>query len=294
MTKRKCKGTTKSGKSCKLKPDSSGYCHIHNPDKIRYEEVIDVVRRVCDAISWQYSFTSLDVNNWKYAIITVSRLITRGTRSGAEITAELHISIDDSGVRVSPTRTSLYDYGIEDLYLAIMAELGNLSWLESPKDKKKPEPQIPLNCVKNICSKFHLVARQLRNRYNDRETLGVEDEYDVQDLLHALLTLHFDDIRPEEWTPSYAGSSSRMDFLLKNEQIVIEAKKTRNKLGAKEIGEQLIVDIEKYQTHPDCKTLICFVYDPEGRIGNPKGIENDLNRIEGDLTVKVIIAPTGL
>jgi hypothetical protein len=24
-----------------------------------------------------------------------------------------------------------------------------------------------------------------------------------QDLLHTILKLHFDDIRPEEWTPSY-------------------------------------------------------------------------------------------
>jgi hypothetical protein len=152
----------------------------------------------------------------------------------------------------------------------------------------------PLSRVEQLIKRFHLVVKQLRDRHDDRQTLNVEDEYDVQDLLHALLLIDFDDIRPEEWTPSYAGSSSRMDFLLKNEQIVIETKKTRNGLGTKEIGEQLIIDIEKYRGHPDCKTLVCFVYDPEGRIGNPKGIENDLNRIEGDLRVKVIIAPTGL
>ena len=160
-----------------------------------------------------------------------------------------------------------------------------------------PKPDIVENYltrVERLLKRFHLIVRQLRDRHDSRQTLSIEDEYDVQDLLHALLLIDFDDIRPEEWTPSYAGSSSRMDFLLKNEQIIIETKKTRNGLGAKEIGEQLIVDIEKYQSHPDCKTLICFVYDPEGRIGNPKGIENDLNRIEGDLTVKVIIAPTGL
>lgn len=121
----------------------------------------------------------------------------------------------------------------------------------------------------------------------------MEDEYDVQDLLHALLQMNFDDIRPEEWTPSYAGSSSRMDFLLKQEQIVIEAKKTRKTLGAKEVGEQLIIDIKKYRNHPDCKLLICFVYDPEGRIANPRGIENDLNKDHEGLKVLVIIAPKG-
>jgi len=44
--------------------------------------------------------------------------------------------------------------------------------------------------------------------------LEIRDEYDVQNLLHAILKLHFEDIRPEEWAPSYAASSKRMDFLL--------------------------------------------------------------------------------
>lgn len=151
-----------------------------------------------------------------------------------------------------------------------------------------------ISIIENLCGRFHLVARQLKGRHDDRQTLLVEDEYDVQDLLHALLTLHFDDIRPEEWTPSYAGGCSRMDFLLKKEQIVVEVKKTRKKLGAKGVGEQLIVDIAKYKVHPDCNTLICFVYDPEGWIANPRGIENDLNKTYDNLPVKVLITPTGL
>jgi hypothetical protein len=65
-----------------------------------------------------------------------------------------------------------------------------------------------------IFSRFHRVAKQLRSRHADRSTLEIEDEYDVQDLLHVLLQLYFDDIRKEEWTPSYAGSASRQDFLL--------------------------------------------------------------------------------
>lgn len=147
------------------------------------------------------------------------------------------------------------------------------------------------NSVLRICDRFHLVARQLRSRHSDRPTLDINDEYDVQDLFHALLLLDFDDVRPEEWTPSYAGSSSRIDFLLKKEQIIIEIKKTRKGLAAKDIGEQLLVDIQKYQIHPDCKMLICFVYDPEGRVSNPVGIENDLSREFDGMPVKVIITP---
>jgi len=108
------------------------------------------------------------------------------------------------------------------------------------------------------------------------------------------LRIYFDDIRPEEWTPSYAGGCSRMDFLLKKEKIVIEVKKTRKGLSAKEIGEQLIIDIAKYQAHGDCETLICFAYDPEGRISNPRGLEHDLNMKRDGFQVRVIVAPKGL
>ncbi len=96
----------------------------------------------------------------------------------------------------------------------------------------------------------------------------------MQDLLHSLLRLHFDDIRPEEWTPSYGGGASRMDFLLKDERIVIEAKMARANHAAKEISEELIIDAARYKTHPDCKTLVCLVYDPN-YIKNPRGVERD-------------------
>ena len=105
------------------------------------------------------------------------------------------------------------------------------------------------------------------------------------------MRIPFDDVRPEEWTPSYAGGASRIDFLLPEIEAVVEIKKSRPSLGARELGEQLIVDIAKYKRHPDCRTLFCFVYDPDGRIANPRGIENDLNAKQDELTVRVLIAP---
>lgn len=142
-----------------------------------------------------------------------------------------------------------------------------------------------------LTSKFGKIVRQLRSRYDNRSTIEIEDEYDMQDLFHALLFLFFDDIRPEEWTPSYGGGSSRMDFLLKNEKVAVELKKTRKGLNAKELGKQLIDDIAKYNKHPDVNKLICFVYDPEYRIANPKGIESDLSETREDFEVEVIIEP---
>jgi hypothetical protein len=147
--------------------------------------------------------------------------------------------------------------------------------------------------ILHILNNFHYTVKQLRKRYNGRATLEIEDEYDVQDLLHALLKNHFGnlDVRSEEWTPSYAGKSTRMDFLLKKDNIIIEVKKTREGLGSKEIGEQLIIDIAHYKNHPNCKKLICFVYDPEERIANSQGLISDLNREAEEMSVEVIIVP---
>lgn len=145
--------------------------------------------------------------------------------------------------------------------------------------------------LSKLFERFHTVARQLRRRHDGRPTLEIHDEYDVQDLLHGLLRIDFDDVRPEEWTPSYAGASNRMDFLLKEDEIAIEVKMTRDGLKDKELGDQLIIDIAKYQNHPNCKCLYCFVYDPDRNVRNPRGLEKDLAELGKGFQVKVFIRP---
>jgi len=172
----------------------------------------------------------------------------------------------------------------------------NFPWRSKKKQIKenvKKSDKDDLFLLNTITDRFHLVAKQLRQRYNDRETLDVKDEYDTQDFLHALLRIFYEDIRSEEWNPSYAGGATRSDFLLKKEKIVIEVKKTRSGLKSKQLGEQLIIDIAKYKTHPDCELLYCFVYDPEGYINNPRGIEADLNSESKEMKVVVKIVPKG-
>jgi hypothetical protein len=171
-----------------------------------------------------------------------------------------------------------------------------LEYLNEHPDFSKSKNVNPINQIEMICNNFHLIARQLRARREGRSTLEIEDEYDVQDLFHSILWLFFADIRPEEYTPSYAGGSSRMDFLLKKEKIAVETKMTRKGKGTEDnrIGQELLLDIERYQEHPDCATLICFVYDPGGRVGNPLGITTDLmKKNTTKLKIRVFIRPTG-
>lgn len=150
--------------------------------------------------------------------------------------------------------------------------------------------------IKMICDSFNVIARQLRTRRKGRAVFDIIDEYDVQDLIHALLLIFFKDIIPEEVSPYFAGASSRIDFLLKDEEIAIEIKMTRiNEDNADDrIGRELLLDIDRYKEHPHCKTLICFVYDPNGRIANPERLTKDLlSKNSSKLQVIVYIRPMG-
>jgi len=145
-----------------------------------------------------------------------------------------------------------------------------------------------LTNIKLICDKFDQVVRQLESRKNG---FKINNEYDVQNIFHSLLTLYFDDIRREEYIPSSGGANSRVDFLLKPEQILIEIKKTRSTHTNKKLGEELIINIDRYPNHPDCKNLVFFIYDPDRIIKNPRGFENDFENRTKNINIKVFIRP---
>ena len=46
---------------------------------------------------------------------------------------------------------------------------------------------MPLEAIELLCNRFHLIARKIRKKYNNRETIDINDEYDVQDLFHSML-----------------------------------------------------------------------------------------------------------
>jgi hypothetical protein len=145
-----------------------------------------------------------------------------------------------------------------------------------------------------LCRRFPLFVDRFQVRQRGRAPLAVNDEYDVQDLLHAILTLHFDDVRPEEFTPSYAGNASRVDFYLPRERIIVEAKMTRNNLGQKEVANELAIDAARYAQMSTVDTLICVVYDPGRKCGNPKTLENDVEASAGRLKLRAVVCPQGL
>jgi hypothetical protein len=148
-----------------------------------------------------------------------------------------------------------------------------------------------LSTTKMLCRRFHVVARQLRLRGEYRSTVNIEDECDLQDLMHALLRMHFDDISSDEWTPAYTAGASRTTFLLDHDRLAIVVKKTRTGLNRKDLLEQIRADVERYRSRGPCTHLLCFIYDPDGRIGNPRGLETELSSTSEHFTVDVVVAP---
>ena len=141
-----------------------------------------------------------------------------------------------------------------------------------------------------IFTNFHRCTRSILNRHGDRETIEIKDEDDVQDLLEGILRIFVDDIRPEDYVPSYAGGNSRTDFYLPKYDMYIETKMTRTGLKDKEVGEELIIDVARYKEK--CKKLIFFIYDKESFLKNPYGLIHDLENLSNDnLDVKVYISP---
>lgn len=174
-------------------------------------------------------------------------------------------------------------------------------WITGPPGGKRtdestsPTPDA-VDEIERIARSFERIARQLTRRHDKRPTLEISDEYDVQDLLHALLLTVFDDVRAETWQPDYLGGSTRVDFRLPEHGIVVEVKHATAEHTDKQIGKELAEDVTRYgspEATQAASTLVCFVYDPKRELANAKGLERDLTAASNErLTVVGIVDPT--
>lgn len=181
--------------------------------------------------------------------------------------------------------------GVEQARELINAYARNIDRLWEDEPAYANTQPAAVDVVVRICDRFHVAARRMRTRREQRQPLVMDDEYDVQYLLGAILDIHFDDIEREGPVPGHAGAGSRIDFVLRRERIAIEVKRTRPSLTAGKTGEALLVDIARYEQRDTVDTLIFFVYDPESLIDNSPGLVHDIESRPSRLKIRVLVRP---
>lgn len=128
-----------------------------------------------------------------------------------------------------------------------------------------------------ILNNFPVVSRIMTDRQRGRPPFLLENEYDVQDLLYALVRSAFDDAKREEWTPQRAGSAKRIDVTIASIEAVVEAKYVRDKIHAKKVADELRIDFECYHDRPECRHLVALIIDPDNHIPDPAQFGADLS-----------------
>jgi hypothetical protein len=130
------------------------------------------------------------------------------------------------------------------------------------------EPSTPargaeVEVVLDVCRRLPQVARVLANRSRKgKPPYEVIDEYDAQDLLHAVLRGYLSYSVQEDPLPKVGGArSSRADISIEELGILIELKYARGPTDQKRVVEEFSQDLVLYARWPHLKTLIFVVYN---------------------------------
>lgn len=144
--------------------------------------------------------------------------------------------------------------------------------------------------LREMLKNFHKFVVTSKRRYSNREYEANQymDEYDVQDGIESLLRLIFKDVRREDYVPSRAGGNSRSDFNIIDVKTVLEVKYVTSNMSDRRLGEEMVIDIERYKGNTSYEKVLFFVYDPDTNIKNSQGLRD----IElSNSNVEVIISP---
>lgn len=187
-------------------------------------------------------------------------------------------------VDIRGCHASFYPEGMESLLCGgTRSRYEALPELEPTRDR--------FGLVMQILNAFPTVSRMLGNRGRGRPPFLIENEYDLQDLLFAIVRSVFEDARREEWTPKRAGSAKRIDIVIPSVNAVIETKFVRDATHAKSVADELRIDFECYHDHENCAQLIAICSDPSRHILDSAQFEKELSglRKKGDHEFNVTV-----
>ena len=182
----------------------------------------------------------------------------------------------------------------KSIMIAIKAVIECLEENDRAQDRKKvTDREIVL--LEQILNNFYLYYRSMFQNplhkkaalsMNDLKKIRIENEYDLQRMLYALLVPVFPMIRQEvESNNGYSGM--RADLYLQEQDVIIETKCTRGSMNEKKLTEELGADGFHYQAN----IIFFFVYDKNNIIKNPDAFKAAFAREQekNGKTIKVIL-----
>jgi len=128
---------------------------------------------------------------------------------------------------------------------------------------KSKVPDADAALIERLCKRLPQVARILAARSRKGKTAyEISDEYDVQDLLHAVLRAYIKYSVQEDTLPKVGGAKSgRVDVSIEELGVLVEVKYVRGPDDQKRLFEEYSQDLVLYSAWPHLKTMIYLIYN---------------------------------
>lgn len=157
------------------------------------------------------------------------------------------------------------------------------------KEKKNND----IECLKKYLENFYMFLEALTEREPDKratltkdklQQIKIENEYDLQHLLYAVLKPIYPEVRKEVAEDSGVGMI-RSDLKIPSLNLVLETKYTGEKTRLKKLTEEIEADIVHYLED----YILFYVYDKEKIIKDKWNFENNFNRVFDGKNIMIII-----
>lgn len=153
--------------------------------------------------------------------------------------------------------------------------------------------------VISMMRRFSTAAKYLSERPRaDKRTQSycIKDEYDVQDLLYAILKTVIPDLEREDPVSKIAGDSGRVDLCSSLRGMVVEIKYVSSAKRAAALVSECGERVLRYYKWPSLRHLVFFIYDPDSHLKDPDNFIRDLTspvtQFNGkEFSVTTVISP---
>lgn len=143
----------------------------------------------------------------------------------------------------------------------------------------EPEPEIGL--IVRLCERLPAAARILSKRRKGKRAYEVKDEYDVHDLLHALIRGYLKYSVQEEPLGKIAGAvSGRADIAIEELGAIIEVKFARGPQDQQKLIDEFSNDLLLYTKWVHLGHFIYLVYNSQD-LRDPEAME----KLSGEQTI---------